>query len=664
MTREPEGRYVSVRALADDVERWLADEPVSTYREPPLARLARWARRHQPMVAGASALLVTAVVALAIGVVLVGRERALKEAQRQRAEVNFARARDAVDQMLIDVGDVELADVPQMGPVRKRLLEKALRYYLDFLTETPDSPAIRMDLGRARNRLGEIHDMLGDSFASEAAYRRALTELGGFPAAMPDLARAHDGLGGLLKKANRFQESEAAFRTALALRLRLVAEHPDDPTARQDLADSRYHLGTLLARLPDRRHEDEDAYREAVRIQGDLVAKTRSRVEARRKLARMLNNLALLLAEAGRSDEAESLYREALTIQEAFHAADPDKPGDRWQLARTESNLGVLFQRIGHSSDAEERLEHARDLMKRLAADWPDVPDYRHELASILNNLGLVYAATARPREAVQAYREALTLRDRLAADFPNAVDYLQKRAGTRLNLALALAPTDPKAARDAYQDALNIQEALTNRFPDVPEYRFALGRTWYSMARLLIDQEALANAQPMLEEAARQHRLGLESSPRNQVGRGYLRDDLGMLAIVCLRRNDHASARAAEEQAATLPRRPHRNRQRGGFPGGVRRPGRIPTRSRPKTSAVGWRTITPGGPWSCSARPSRRAYSKTPDCSTAENSGRWTTSLSSASSRRIGSGPRGSASRCFACRGVKRRFGVGDLLP
>ena len=35
MAMKPEDRYASPRALADDVERWLADEPVSAYREPP-----------------------------------------------------------------------------------------------------------------------------------------------------------------------------------------------------------------------------------------------------------------------------------------------------------------------------------------------------------------------------------------------------------------------------------------------------------------------------------------------------------------------------------------------------------------------------------------------------------------------------------------------------
>ncbi|MBY0228627.1 MAG: serine/threonine protein kinase, partial [Gemmataceae bacterium] len=69
-------RYAGANELAREVERWLADEPVSAYREPNWEKAARWARRHRPAVAGAAALLVTALLALVLGLWAVGREQA------------------------------------------------------------------------------------------------------------------------------------------------------------------------------------------------------------------------------------------------------------------------------------------------------------------------------------------------------------------------------------------------------------------------------------------------------------------------------------------------------------------------------------------------------------------------------------------------------------
>jgi tetratricopeptide (TPR) repeat protein len=102
MALRPEDRYASPRALADDVEHWLADEPVSAHREGLWPRLGRWARRHRPLVAGAAALLVTSVVALAVGLWRVRREQARTETRRLEAvaakhdaDLNAAAARKA-----------------------------------------------------------------------------------------------------------------------------------------------------------------------------------------------------------------------------------------------------------------------------------------------------------------------------------------------------------------------------------------------------------------------------------------------------------------------------------------------------------------------------------------------------------------------------------------
>ena len=82
----PDERYASPRALADDIEHWLADEPVTAYGEPLVKRLSRWGRRHKPIVAGAGALLLTLMVSLSITDVLLSREQArTRQAQRDRA---------------------------------------------------------------------------------------------------------------------------------------------------------------------------------------------------------------------------------------------------------------------------------------------------------------------------------------------------------------------------------------------------------------------------------------------------------------------------------------------------------------------------------------------------------------------------------------------------
>ena len=65
MATEARGPLPDCRALADDVERWMADEPVTACREPLARRARRWARRNRTAVTAAAAALVAGVVGLA-----------------------------------------------------------------------------------------------------------------------------------------------------------------------------------------------------------------------------------------------------------------------------------------------------------------------------------------------------------------------------------------------------------------------------------------------------------------------------------------------------------------------------------------------------------------------------------------------------------------------
>ena len=617
----PSDRYPSARTLGDDIERWLADEPVTAYREPWPARLARWARRHRPLIAGMAALLVTAVVALAVSTILIGNEKRREQVQRKLAEVNFTRARQAVDQMLSEVGGIELAEVPQMEAARKRLLEKALGFYEAFVAERPTDPGVQLEYGRGQARLAAIQDLLGDSRQAEAAYRQAIdlfermsrTTTGKVPTTA-DLARAFAGLGIVLKKANRFQEAEAALRAALRLRERQEVGQTDLRAYQQDLAESQYHLATMLARLPHREPEDEQVYRQAVETQQSLAIAAAASPESRRKLVRYLNNLGLLLTDAGRLAEAESYYRQAIKALEEELASEPLAPGSRWHMARSEANLGVLLQKTERVGEAEGYLLRARDRQKQLASDFPRIPDYRHELASILNNLGLLFGATGREVLAEQAYRDSLSLRERLASEVAEIPDYPQKLAVTRLNLALLLESRNPLAAKQIYHQALDAQESLLSLFPDVPEYRLALGRTLYSLSGLHFKQGELADcaAAPGTGDSPSSGRARIQPSKP-----GWSR--LPARRLRRARRGagaDEGARGGREGRPGTTeidPRSGYRIPPRGRLSGPVRRArheGRPPCRRRSRAPGA---SSTAERPWRSCARAFRRHTSATP---------------------------------------------------
>jgi WD40 repeat protein/tRNA A-37 threonylcarbamoyl transferase component Bud32 len=88
LAREPGQRYGTALELAADVERWLADEPVSAWREPWPVRGRRWMRRHRVLVSTAAAVLVVALLATTVGLVLVSGARDREADARKTAEDN------------------------------------------------------------------------------------------------------------------------------------------------------------------------------------------------------------------------------------------------------------------------------------------------------------------------------------------------------------------------------------------------------------------------------------------------------------------------------------------------------------------------------------------------------------------------------------------------
>ena len=96
----PEDRYASPRALADDIERWMADEPVTAWREPLARRARRWSRRNRTAVTAVAAAGAAALVGLAVVLAIQAEgARRLAATNRRLAEAN-SRALRANDDLV------------------------------------------------------------------------------------------------------------------------------------------------------------------------------------------------------------------------------------------------------------------------------------------------------------------------------------------------------------------------------------------------------------------------------------------------------------------------------------------------------------------------------------------------------------------------------------
>lgn len=163
ISKSPSDRYGSARELADDLNRFLGDEPIHARRITLSQKVRRWFRRHPAFLQAGVIVLLTVMVALLVSLWLVraeqGRTRQAYEGERRRAEeaeAQFRLARRSVDEM-IRLAEEETTADPQL---RKRLLEAAAAYYQEFIETREHDPEAQTDLTGTRDRVKTILDDL------------------------------------------------------------------------------------------------------------------------------------------------------------------------------------------------------------------------------------------------------------------------------------------------------------------------------------------------------------------------------------------------------------------------------------------------------------------------------------------------------------------------
>ena len=156
MALTPSNRYRSARALADDIEHWLADEATTAYREPWHERCLRWARKHKTWTQAAAATVAIVTLTAIVASVLINESRRSEALARQSAEESFLQARKTVDDFFTRISENKLLNVPGLQPLRKELLEAASEYYHGFIAQRKNDPSVRSELAETHYRLGLI----------------------------------------------------------------------------------------------------------------------------------------------------------------------------------------------------------------------------------------------------------------------------------------------------------------------------------------------------------------------------------------------------------------------------------------------------------------------------------------------------------------------------
>jgi tetratricopeptide (TPR) repeat protein len=504
MAKSRDERYVSARALADDLECFLAGKPTFARRPTVADRAAKWARRHRPLVLLGACALVALTIVSAVGMALVAREQsrttaALDDAKHSlaRAERHFREARDVVDRFGMGLAD-RLLEIPGAELLGQEVLLDTLKYYKQFMAEAGDDPQLQHELALAHFKSGVIAAKLGAAHEAIAEYRAAQKLLarlsnGESPPteALADLAVAHNNLGLLLAGAGEVEQARREYECAIAINERLASEHPLNPAFASHLAESQANLGMLLDQTGDA-HQAERLLRAGVEV---LRPTAHREPQYARNLSIALNNLSFVLRNSD-PVAANGAVREAIGLLERLAKDHPAEIQFLDDLALCYNNAASLSKQDEQQGEAARWHDRAIELQERLTRKSPAVVRYRSDLAISLNNLGVAHCRAGRNAPADDAFRRARELLATLAGDYPDELAYQSSLAALLNNQALALAAAGRhEEALVIYADAIESQRVCWRQRSDSPLMREVLSKMYYNYAQSLRVEGRFADA-------------------------------------------------------------------------------------------------------------------------------------------------------------------------
>ncbi|MDA0806748.1 MAG: protein kinase [Planctomycetota bacterium] len=427
-------RYQDARQLAEDVQRFISDEPVSVITESWQEKAGRWLRKNrtkaQSLAVSTLAIMLVSIVAAVLinkawdgeiaahretQVALEAEERAKTAAEQAQKEATqfFLSSRRTVDTLFRELSD-SLSEYPAVQNLRVKLLEEAATEYERLAESRSEVPELKLEAARSLVRLGEVWRLL-----------------------------------------RNFERATAAFEKAQAKLAEIADQNPADRSAATELVTCLNGQGLTWATTAPLERLDGAV---------DPVA------QSDRFYRDALERLALLVEKSNESEPDENLELKQLE-------------------ARILANRGSLLSGTDRLDDALTCLTDAEVAFREIAeADGSELS--LHEHSKSLIELSRILLLKGQADEARSKLEESIQIFSRLVVADPDNTRFLSGRADARLSLANALSGDDVLSARlGVYQECVDDYLLLIQSRPDVPLYRSNLVSAEANIAQVLYQQ-------------------------------------------------------------------------------------------------------------------------------------------------------------------------------
>ncbi len=436
LQREPQRRYATVAAFADDLQRFLSGQPIQARRDHNWYRVGKFIGRHRVGVFVATAGVLVLVAALLLALWQASEKAHQAQVSQQvtqfltglfhGADPTLTHGATVTAQDLLDRGAQRLREDARMEPaVKARLLHTVAATYTDLGLYDRALPLEQqaLQLRRARLRpqdpeiadsldqLGRIYTEKADYAKAESLLRDALTlRSDNLPADDPAIIDSLGNLGQLLQDRGDFAGADGPFRQALAdSERRFGAGSAETAHQLDNLATNEDNLGKSADAVA--------MYRRALAIREKVLGPNDAEV------ATSLINLGTHLDDAGNHDDALKLLERARAIRLKIYG--PEHP----LVGYADLSLAGVYDSETRLADAERTANDALVIFRRT------LPADHRKISETLNLLAILRTEHRDFAGAVPLFRDVLTkFQHTLGADHPDTLAAQNNLAATLLH--------------------------------------------------------------------------------------------------------------------------------------------------------------------------------------------------------------------------------------
>jgi serine/threonine protein kinase/tetratricopeptide (TPR) repeat protein len=516
-------RYETANGFALDIQRYLADEPVAACPPSAIYRFRKFARRNKGTLTTAI-LLATMLVA---GTVVSSWQAVVAKRERENAEANFQKARQAVDEYFTLVSDSKLLGVPALQALRKELLQSALKYYEGFVERRTDDPGMLADLAAGHLRIAQIMYSSGDRQDRFFPHlSRGIELVDQLVRDGRDTRDVQRRLAGYLRnnpEPDYHEEGGTPVDPEVFLRVleravtlweKFVLQNPDVPGFQSDLAGTYLYLAIVQFQM-NRRGDSNRSIERALALWEDLARKHPAEPRYRLDLSRTYDYRAEGFSAQGLADEARRDRDQALALREQLVAEFPDVPVYRTWLARSYREAG---DRAAHFDEARQFYMKSLERFERLAAEYPTDRTCQRNVARAALHLGDACLKEGLFAEAARHFEEA-TARFETLLSLPPAhwKDRRSLAEAYRKSSQALAANRQPEEAELALRRAVAVIDDRSADDDDIEKWLTTLDSIYADLTRLLTDSGKAGEAEEVVQRLAEQLKKAVELSGQRQ---------------------------------------------------------------------------------------------------------------------------------------------------